>query len=299
MSRKIDLHIHTKTGSDGNLGIAEVFEEAWRRGIDFISITDHDSIKCQERAIALAGQHGMCYLTGVELNVTFRHPDVDKDVSLDFLGYGFEIGNEALQEKLQLLKEHRQSRARKILDKLNAEFDKEGIERFTDEDLKNIEAGVDGTFGRPHIANYLIDKGLVKDKQEAFDRYLARCDVPKYPLSLAEASELVRDAGGILVHAHPNDPNGTSLVSITRDLNEQTQVIERFMLQYLDGVECWHSRSDERTTAHYIEFARRHGMFMTGGSDCHQKPLIMGTLDIPDSVAEQFGDRMIKPPGTV
>jgi len=297
MSRKIDLHIHTKTGSDGNLDIAEVFEEAARRGIGFISITDHDSIECQERAIALAAEHGMIYLTGVELNVTFRYPDLDKDVSLDFLGYGFDIRNQELHDKLRLLKEHRRGRARKILDKLNLELDRQGIPRFTDEDLGKIEAGVDGTFGRPHIANYLIDKGLVKDKQEAFDRYLAKCDVPKYPLSLAEASELVRQAGGILVLAHPNDPNGTSLATITRDLEKQTQVIKRYMLKYLDGVECWHSRSDARTTAHYIEFARRHGMFMTGGSDCHQKPLIMGTLDIPDSVAGQFGNRTIEPPG--
>jgi len=297
MSGKIDLHIHTKTGSDGNLDIAEVFEEAARRGIGFISITDHDSIECQERAIALAAEHGMFYLTGVELNVTFRYPENEKDVSLDFLGYGFDIRDQELYDKLQLLKEHRRRRARKILDKLNVELDRQAIPRFTDEDLKRIEAGVDGTFGRPHIANYLIDRGLVKDKQEAFDRYLVRCDVPKYPLSLGEASELVRRAGGILVHAHPNDPNGTSLATITRDLGEQTQIIEKYMLQYLDGVECWHSRSDARTTAHYIEFARRHGMFMTCGSDCHQKPLIMGTLDIPDSVAGQFGNRTMKPPG--
>ncbi len=60
------------------------------------------------------------------------------------------------------------------------------------------------------------------------------------------------------------------------------------MLDYIDGVECWHSRNDEKTTACYIGFARKHGLIMTGGSDCHQKPILMGTLDIPDYVAEQF-----------
>ncbi len=147
---------------------------------------------------------------------------------------------------------------------------------------------MDGVFGRPHIANYLVEKEIVEDKQEAFDRYLVKCNVPKYPLSLAEASQLIKNSGGVLVHAHPNDPNGTSLVSITRDLDGQTNVIEKHMLQYIDGVECWHSRNDEETTAHYIEFARQHNMLMTGGSDCHQKPLLMGTLEIPDWVAEQF-----------
>jgi len=285
---KIDLHIHTKTGSDGNLPIEEVFEEAKNRNIDLVSITDHDSIDCQERAIVLARKRGISYITGVELNVTFHYPESNKDISLDFLGYEYDIDNQELKGKLRLIKEHRKRRARQISDNLNVEFDKEGIERFTEEDLRQIEDSVDGVFGRPHIANYLIEKGIVKDKDEAFDRYLVKCDVPKYPLSLAEASKLIKNAGGVLVHAHPNDPHGTSLVSIARDLGEQTKVIEKYMLKYSDGVECWHPRHDERTTAHYIEFARKHNMLMTGGSDCHQKPLLMGTLDIPDWVAKQF-----------
>jgi len=285
---KIDLHIHTRTGSDGNLPIEEVFQEAKNRNIDLISITDHDFIDCQKRAIALARKHGISYITGVELNVTFHYPEGNKGVSLDFLGYEYDIGNQELQDKLQLIKEYRRRRARQILQNLNVEFDKEGIERFTEADLRKIEDSVDGVFGRPHIANYLVEKGIVKDKQEAFDKYLVKCDVPKYPLSLAEASQLIRNAGGKLIHAHPGDSNGTSLVSITHDLEEQTKVIEKYMLQYIDGVECWHTEHDEKTTAHYIEFARKHNMFMTGGSDCHQKPLLMGTLDIPDWVAEQF-----------
>jgi predicted metal-dependent phosphoesterase TrpH len=285
---KIDLHIHTKTGSDGNFSIEEVFQEAKNRNIDLISITDHDSIDCQKRAIALAKKHGMSYVTGVELNVTFHYPEDDKDVSLDFLGYGYDIGNKELKSKLQLIKEYRKRRARQILQNLNAEFDKEGMARFTEEDLRKIEDSVDGVFGRPHIANYLVAKGIVKDKQEAFDKYLVKCDVPKYPLSLAEASQLIRNAGGILIHAHPGDPKGTSLASITDDVEEQTKIIEKYMLQYVDGVECWHTDHAEKITAHYIEFARKHNMFMTGGSDCHQKPLLMGTLDIPNWVAEQF-----------
>jgi predicted metal-dependent phosphoesterase TrpH len=284
---KIDLHIHTKTGSDGNLSIEQAFQEAKKRGIDLISITDHDSTDCQERAIALAEEYGISYITGVELNVTFPYPG-GKPISLDFLGYQYAINNQELKNKLQLLREHREARARQILEKLNVEFDKENIARFTEEDLKKIRDSVDGAFGRPHIANYLIEKGVASNKQEAFDRYLVRCDVPKYPLSLAEASRLIRNAGGILVHAHPNDPNGTSLVKITPDLEKQTKIIEEYMLQYIDGVECWHLRHDARTTAHYIEFARKHNRLTTGGSDCHQKPIIMGTLDIPDWVAGQF-----------
>ena len=286
---KIDLHIHTKTCSDGNLHIEEVFREAKKRNIDFMSTTDHDSIDCQERAIALAKEYGITYITGVELNVTFQYPpEPGRSISLDFLGYRYDIGNQELKSKLELIKERREIRAREILEKLNIEFDKENIARFNEEDMKKIQDSVDGVFGRPHIANYLIEKGVVKNKQEAFDRYLVKCDVPKFPLSLAEASRLVRNAGGILALAHPNDPNGTSLVSITPDLDEQTRIIEEYMLEYIDGIECWHSRNDAKTTTHYIEFAKKHRLLMTGGSDCHQKPLLLGTLDIPDYVAEQF-----------
>ncbi len=286
---KIDLHIHTKTCSDGNLSIEEVFQEAKNRGINLISITDHDSIDCQERAIALARKYGISYITGVELNVTFQYPgDEAKPISLDFLGYRYDIGNHELKDKLRLIKEYREVRARQILEKLNAEFDRENIERFTKKDLQNIQDSVNGVFGRPHIANYLVEKGIVNNKQEAFDKYLVKCDVAKYPLSLAEASRLIRNAGGILIHAHPNDPNGTSLATITPDLGEQTNIIAEYMLEYIDGIECWHSRNDVKTTAHYVEFAKKHSLVVTGGSDCHQKPLLLGTLDIPDWVADQF-----------
>tara|TARA_B100000315_G_C14564851_1_gene582394 strand:+ start:1269 stop:2132 length:864 start_codon:yes stop_codon:yes gene_type:complete len=284
---KIDLHIHTRTGSDGNLSVEEVFQEARKRNIDFMSITDHDSVDCQERAIALAREYDISYVTGVELNVTFQYPG-SKSVSLDFLGYQYDLTHQGLTDKLKLLREYRETRARQILEKLNAEFDKENIARFTGEDIKKIQDSVDGAFGRPHIANYLIEKGIVRDKQEAFDKYLVKCDVPKYPLPLAEASMLIRNTGGILVHAHPNDPHGTSLVSLTRDLNEQTEIIKQYMLEYIDGIECWHSRHEAKAVAHYIKFARKHRLIMTGGSDCHQKPILLGTLDIPDYVAEQF-----------
>ena len=284
---KIDLHIHTSTGSDGNLTVDEVFAEASKRNIGLMSITDHDSINSQERAITLAAEYSIDYLSGVELNVTFEYPE-GKSVSLDFLGYRYDIKNKALQDKLRTIREHREKRAKQILDKLNVEFTNENIPLFTTYDLTAIQNSVDGAFGRPHIANYLISKGIVRDKQEAFDKYLVRCDVPKYPLSLSEASALIRNAGGILVHAHPGEPHGTSLVAITGVLEEQTRIIRKYMLNYIDGIECWHSGHSAQTTAFYTEFAREHNLIITGGSDCHQKPIVMGTLEIPDWISVQF-----------
>ena len=119
---KIDLHIHTKTCSDGNLSVEEIFKEAKNRNIDLMSITDHDSIDCQKRAIILAQDYGINYVVGVELNVTLQY--IDKSVYLDFLAYQYDIGNRELNNKLQLIREHREKRAHQILKKLNFEFDK-------------------------------------------------------------------------------------------------------------------------------------------------------------------------------
>jgi predicted metal-dependent phosphoesterase TrpH len=286
---KIDLHIHSKS-SDGTFTAEEIIKEAKQRNIGFMSITDHDSISCQGVATALARQAGIRYVSGVELNVTFSHPEYHKGkaVSLDFLGYQFEPKDNEFSAKLQLMARYREERAAKILKNLNAEFEKEGIEKLTEKDFDLIQASVDGTLGRPHIADYLVKKGIVQTRQEAFDKYLVKCDVPKYPLFLEEASKLVRSARGKLVLAHPNDPHGTSLVTLTKSLSEQTAIVETSMLPLIDGVECWHSRNDAQTTNHYMKLAKEHGLIMTGGSDCHQKPIVMGTVNVPTWVADQF-----------
>ena len=286
----IDLHIHSKSCSDGNLTVEEIVREAKTRGIGLMSITDHDSIGCQEQAVALARQNGIRYISGVELNVTFSHPRCreGESISLDFLGYQFDVKNRELKDKLQQMAKYREERAAKILDKINAEFEKDEIEKLTKNDMKKIQDSADGVLGRPHIADYLVKKGIVRTKQEAFDKYLVKCDVPKYPLYIEEASRLVRNAGGIIVLAHPNDPHGTSLVSLTKSLPEQTEIIEESFSRYIDGVECWHSRNDLQTTKHYVEFAEKHELIMTGGSDCHQKPILMGAVKVPEYVAKQF-----------
>jgi len=283
------LHIHSKA-SDGKLTVQEIFKEANNRNIGFMSITDHDSIGCQTQALALAKIENIRYVSGVELNVTFSHPKYheSKAVSLDFLGYQFDVNNKALESKLETMAKYREERAAKILDNLNAEFQKEHIATLTKDDLRQIEESVDGVLGRPHIADYLVKKNIVKTRQEAFDKYLVKCDAPKYPLYLEEASKLIRDAGGKLVLAHPNDPHGTSLVALTKSLPEQTEIIQEKMLPYIDGVECWHSRNTAETTNHYVKFAKEHGLIMTGGSDCHQKPIVMGTVQVPDWIVKQF-----------
>jgi len=245
----IDLHIHSKTCSDGNLSVEEIIKEAKARKIEFMSITDHDSIGCQKQAMTLAQKNKIHYIHGIELNISFACPNFynGKPVSLDLLGYNFDLNNTTLQKKLEQISEYRKERAAKILEKLNTEFEKDGIKNLTKKDLTKIQNSADGVLGRPHIADHLVRKGIVQDRQEAFNKYLVKCNVPKYPLCIKEASSLLRNAGGIVVLAHPNDPYGTSLVKLTKSLQEQTSIINDSLINYIDGIECWHSRNATAT----------------------------------------------------
>lgn len=287
---KIDLHIHSKDCSDGKMSLREIFDEAKKRHIQLISITDHDAVECQELALALARSHDMYCLSGVELNISFSHPKYKegKSISLDVLGYDYDIHNWALAQKTRQLQDYRRMRAKMILDNINEEILKEHMNPMNSEDFRRIEESVDGAFGRPHIANYMVQKGIVRTRQEAFDKYLVKCNVPKMRVSLEEASELIRAAGGKIMLAHPNDPNGTSLASLTTSISEQLEIIKERMLPHLDGVECFHSRHDKPTSSSYLAFARQEGLMVTGGSDCHQQPVIMGSVHVPAWVARQF-----------
>jgi len=271
---------------------AQIFQEAHHRGLEIMSITDHDSVDCQEESDFHAGKQGIRLIRGLELSVSFTHPDYKggKPISLDFLAYQYDLHFPPLVEKLAILRGHREKRGEQILEKINRELAGGGsTERLTHKDLEEIQSAVDGSFGRPHIAAHLVKRGFVNTVQEAFDRYLVKCNVPKMPLSLDEASALVRGAGGKLMLAHPNDPRGTSLVSFTPSLQEQQKIIRDSMLSHIDGIECWHSRHDSQTTESYLSFARDCGLMVTGGSDCHQAPVVMGTVDVPSFVMEQFG----------
>lgn len=290
----IDLHIHSKDCSDGKMTIPEIIEYASGIGVKLISITDHDAMACQNTAEAISAEYGILYISGIELNVSFSHPEYrsGKVVSLDILGYQYDINDYRIAEKVRELQGYRKNRAERILENINAELAGKRLKPFTSKDLEAIEETVDGAFGRPHIANYMVRKGIVATRQEAFDLYLVKCNVPKMPLTIEEVSELIRKAGGKVILAHPNDPNGVSLASLTGSLSEQMRIIEERMLPFIDGVECWHSRHDKRTTSSYHSFAREKGLIVTGGSDCHQQPVHIGSVDVPDYVAEQFGIKL-------
>jgi predicted metal-dependent phosphoesterase TrpH len=128
--------------------------------------------------------------------------------------------------------------------------------------------------GRPHVARALVQEGLCGSLDEAFERFLKvnrPAWVPKCKMSALEAIDLVHQAGGVAVMAHPG-------------LNRTDEVIPELVAAGLDGIECFHSKHSTSTIRHYIEMADQYQLLVTGGSDCHGmnkgKPLV-GSIKLP------------------
>ena len=139
--------------------------------------------------------------------------------------------------------------------------------------------------GRPHVGRALVMGGFCATLDEAFERFLKKnrpAWVPKFKISSLEAIELIHDAGGLAVMAHPG-------------LNRTDELIPSLVRAGLDGLECFHTKHTPVVSAHYIRLAREHDLAITGGSDCHGlskgKPLI-GTVKIPYEYVKQLKTRL-------
>ena len=138
--------------------------------------------------------------------------------------------------------------------------------------------------GRPHVARALVKARLCSSLDEAFERFLKRnrpAWVPKLKMSSSEAIELIHQADGIAVLAHPG-------------LNRTDDVIPGLVEAGLDGIECFHTKHSTAIREHYLELACRFHLLVAGGSDCHGeskgKPLI-GTVKVPYPYVEKLKTR--------
>ncbi|MBJ7536755.1 PHP domain-containing protein [Marinomonas transparens] len=156
--RKVDLHTHS-TRSDGRLSPTELVDLAVEQGVSLFALTDHDTLDGIPEARQRAEGHNLSYLNGVELSTQWQ------GIPLHMVALGFEDNNPELLSVVASNQATRLERGRRIADLLV----KQGLPDLFDEAL--ALAG-DSQLGRPHFANLLIEKGLVKDANKAFDRYL-------------------------------------------------------------------------------------------------------------------------------
>jgi 3',5'-nucleoside bisphosphate phosphatase len=248
----VDLHSHTLF-SDGSLTPAELVRLARTNRVRALSVTDHDHVGGIDEALEVGHTVGIEIIPGIELSIA--HAEFE-DIHL--LAYYFAWHDPDLRARLESFRVARETRAERILDRINAKLIQEGREPI---DYDAVKAQVQGAFGRPHIATALIDHGYVPDMNTAFTEYLIPCNVAKYFMPADEAMALVRQARGLSSVAHPR--------FITQDRVRLRQVIEELAALGLDGIEAYHSHHDADEQLYFIRLAKQLGLMITGGSDYH------------------------------
>lgn len=267
---KYDLHVHT-TASDGRLTPTELVALAMERGLEVISVTDHDSVGGVDEALAAAGKGGrMTVIPGVEINTDLATGE------LHVLGYFIDYLNGDLVAALARIRESRVGRAQKMLGKLQELGLPVEWQRV--QDLARGES-----ICRPHIAQAMLEKGYVSDEKEAFERYIGRngpAYVGREKVGPADAVRIVKDAGGIPVLAHPAD-----IVSVDK-------IIVELKAAGLAGIEAYYGQYDSKTVRRIVKMASRHGLLTTGGTDYHhfqdEREVPLGAVDIPLNSIEKL-----------
>lgn len=257
--RFIDLHMHS-TASDGVFAPSAVVAAARAAGLAAIALTDHDTLNGYEEARIAGETQGLRVIAGVELSA--------HETNREFHVLGLHLTRlGALEARLSALRTTRRARAGQIVDKLRAL----GIP--IDLDAVWREAG-EGAVGRPHIARVLTTHGWAKDHRDAFDRLIGAgkpAYVPKQRLPMPEAVEMVHEAGGIAIIAHPG-PDG----SRTR--------LEAWKRIGFDGVEVRHPSHTAEDVARLGTLADYLDMVKSGGSDWHgasEGPRTLGNMRVP------------------
>ena len=248
----VDLHSHTLY-SDGVLKPAELVHLARTNGVRTLSVTDHDHVGGIDEALEVGETLGIEIIPGIELSIT--HAEFE-DIHL--LAYYFAWHDPHLQARLERFRIARETRAERILERVNVKLAGEGHEPIA---YDAVKAQVQGAFGRPHIATALIDHGYVPDMNTAFTEYLIPCNVAKYFMPADEAMTLVRQARGLSSVAHPH--------FITPDRARLRQVIRELAALGLNGIEAYHSHHDAEERLYFTRLANQLGLIITGGSDYH------------------------------
>ena len=259
----IDLHIHS-IASDGSLTPAEILYQAKKLNLAAIAITDHDSLKGSKEALRIGIPSSLKFLTGVEISAAYPSFSPGSG-SLHILGYAIRLDDPILNQTLDKLQQARKNRNPEIIKRL----DKLGIRLSLDEVRKEAGQGLleaeQGQLSRPHIAQAMVKKGFVQSIDEAFDKFLGTgkpAYVDKYRIGCADAIEMIRNAGGIPILAHP------SLVRVENELHFEDLIVN-LMAIGMKGIEVYYSEHSSQQINHYIQIAKKYDLLMTGGTDFH------------------------------
>ena len=280
-----DLHLHTFF-SDGTYSPEEMVAHATRHRLSALALTDHDTLEGCARAAAACA---LLFATRDNLvRALHAHASPETAAAATLIA-----GTLVALTWTRRAPTRRRGRGRPIrptFQQVRQDRIREMVARLN---RLHIPLPVDSVFaiancrspGRPHVGRALVMGGFCATLDEAFERFLKKnrpAWVPKFKISALEAIELIHDAGGLAVMAHPG-------------LNRTDELIPSLVRAGLDGLECFHTKHTPVVSAHYIRLAREHDLAITGGSDCHGlskgKPLI-GTVEITYEYVKQLKTRL-------
>ena len=262
-----DLHIHTNY-SDGAFSPEEIVGMAHRAGLKAIGITDHDCADGVEIAEREGKKRGVRVLSGVEMSVSAMEQDVH------LLGYFIDTRDRGLLQYLEFFKETRTERARKIVEKLHE----------LDLSLKLstvLEISGEGSIGRMHIAQALVQEGLCQNVDTAFSKYLrdgGPAFVEKYRVAADKAIDVIHRAGGLTLLAHPGFYNDEELMEFLFEVG-------------LDGLEVYNPKHSELQVLRFQKVVEAHNGIESGGSDFHggrEKTVPLGAFKVSCSIVTKM-----------
>ena len=273
---KTDLHIHTYY-SDGVFSPEKIVDTAIDVGLQAIAITDHDNVLAYDVAQKYIKdnhlENKIEIIKGVEINTLYKNNEVH------ILGY---FMNTEDKDFVELLKAQQQARIKQTKEIIALLAKKEGI-KIKFEDIKKLVAA-GGSIGRPHIARAITSAGGTANVMDAYAKYI-HDDSPVYvqrkTVTPFDAVEIIYDAGGIPVFAHPHD------VAIADDL------IPELVNCGLRGLEAYHRKHSPAFIEHFSSIAEEYGLIVTGGSDFHAPnvmngQIILGKNFVPDWIYENL-----------
>lgn len=248
----IDLHTHS-TASDGVLAPSELVAHAVAEGVTVLALTDHDTTKGLEEAKVAASIAGITFVPGIELQVQWPTGE------FHLLGLDIKSITPKLQKIIDFLQNARKNRNIEIISRMNTA----GINVSIDEIVNTYHVN---TLGRPHIAAWMVDNNIVKNRQQAFDKYLAKgrpFHVEKVGASLDECIVAINECGAIPVIAHP--------LSLYVSWGKIEPVLKDLQERGVEGLEAWHPGARVVECERLEKMARKLGLFVTAGSDFHGK----------------------------
>ena len=256
---KSDFHIHTYY-SDGIYSPEKIVDLAVEHGLECISITDHDNILSYDVAKKYIEEKNINLelLRGVEINTIY------KGMEVHILGYFMDVKN---KDFVSMIKTQQKARIEQTKEILNLLKKKEGI-RIDFEDVKNMVAP-GGSIGRPHIAKAITNVGGTANVIDAYNKYIhaeSSVYVERKTMSPFDVVEVLYDAGGIPVIAHPYD------VPIADEL------IPELVNCGLRGIEAYHRKHSAPYIEHFSTLAEEYGLIVTGGSDFHAPNVVNGQI---------------------